>query len=120
MFNYHFTAWQSALKRRNSRAVIHGLCAQPITIARKRRKSRLTRLEIAVIWDQGERQPVEADMTDQTTAARIRATLEDELAECAPLAHLSTEKIEEIALRLTRAIEPLIGGTETGREAHAA
>ncbi len=59
-------------------------------------------------------------MTDQTTAARIRATLEDELAECAPLAHLSTEKIEEIALRLTRAIEPLIGETGTRGEARAA
>lgn len=59
-------------------------------------------------------------MIDQTTSARIRTTIEDELAEIAPLSHLSTEMIEDIAQRLTRAIEPVLAGAASDRESRAA
>ena len=45
---------------------------------------------------------------DEAKTLRLRAAFEEELGEFAPVAHLSTAAIEELAMRLTRAIEPII------------
>jgi hypothetical protein len=58
-------------------------------------------------------------MLEQDRAARVRATIEEELGTFRPFADLPATELEEMATRITRAIAPYLGG-EAGPAIRAA
>jgi hypothetical protein len=61
-------------------------------------------------------------MLEQKTdiTARLRATIEEELGSFRQFAHVPSAEIEEMAGRLVRAIEPLLGAGDKVPETRAA
>jgi hypothetical protein len=65
----------------------------------------------------GESKEQERFMLEQDITARIRATIEEELGSLRAFAELPATELEAMAVRITRAIAPLVGNGTPRRSA---